>query len=135
MLRLQIIKFSHSRVPRIQKVFLSTNHGGRQYFWVFHCPSTLKSISQPLCINVKEKKIVFKDAQRHLNFLLNKQYINHIDDYITSQIDDPIDIAPFRDLRQASLKENNLLLMLKLFLHLVYNSWSVSFLSISHIFL
>ena len=40
-----------------------------------------------------------------MNFLLNKQYINHIDDYIANHIDDPIDIAPFLDLHQASLKE------------------------------
>ena len=40
-----------------------------------------------------------------MNFLLNKQYINHIDDYIANHIDNPIDIAPFLDLHQASLKE------------------------------
>ena len=40
-----------------------------------------------------------------MNFLLNKQCINHIDDYIANHIDDPIDIAPFLDLHQASLKE------------------------------
>ena len=43
--------FSHSRVSRIQKFFLSANHGGRQYFSVFHGPSTLKSISPALEIN------------------------------------------------------------------------------------
>ena len=30
--------FSHSRMSRIQKFFLSVNHGGRQYFPVFHDP-------------------------------------------------------------------------------------------------
>ena len=40
--------FSHSRVSRIQKFFLSANHGGRQYFSGFHGPSTLKSISSAL---------------------------------------------------------------------------------------
>ena len=30
--------FSHSRVYRIEKIFLSANHGGRQYFSVFHGP-------------------------------------------------------------------------------------------------
>ena len=36
---------------------------------------------------------------------LNKQYINHIDNYIANHIDDPIDVAPFFDLHQPSLKE------------------------------
>ena len=40
-----------------------------------------------------------------MNFWLNKQYINHTDDYIANHIDDPVDIAPFLDLHQASLKE------------------------------
>ena len=40
-----------------------------------------------------------------MNFLLNKQYINYIDDYTTNHIDDAIDTAPFLDLHQASLKE------------------------------
>ena len=40
-----------------------------------------------------------------MNFSLDKQYINHIDHYISNHIDDPIDIAPFLDLHQASLKE------------------------------
>ena len=40
--------FSHSRVSRIQKIFLSVNHGGRQYFSVFHGPYTLKSIMPAL---------------------------------------------------------------------------------------
>ena len=34
--------FSHSRVSRIQKCFLSANHGGWQYVSVFHDPSTLE---------------------------------------------------------------------------------------------
>ena len=41
-----------------------------------------------------------------MNFLLNKQYINHVDNYIVSHIDDPIDVAPFLNLHQASLKES-----------------------------
>ena len=46
--------FSHSRVSRIQRLSLSCNHGGRQYFSVFHDPSTLKSISPALyCISGK----------------------------------------------------------------------------------
>ena len=40
--------FSHSRVPRNQKIFLSANYGGRQYFPLFHVPSTLKPISPAL---------------------------------------------------------------------------------------
>ena len=34
--------FSHSRASRIKKFSLPVNHGVRQYFSVFHCPSTLK---------------------------------------------------------------------------------------------
>ena len=37
--------FSHSRASSIQKFFSSANHGGSQYFSVFHSSSTLKSIS------------------------------------------------------------------------------------------
>ena len=37
--------FSHSRAHRIQKCFLSSNHGDWQYFSVFHGSSTFKSIS------------------------------------------------------------------------------------------
>ena len=37
--------FSHSRASRIEKFFLSANHGGRHSSSVFHGPSTLKSIS------------------------------------------------------------------------------------------
>ena len=40
--------FSHSRVSRIQRFFLSTNHGSRQYFSVFYSPSLLKFISPAL---------------------------------------------------------------------------------------
>ena len=40
-----------------------------------------------------------------MNFLLSKQYINHIDDCIANHIDGQIDIAPFLDLHQASLKD------------------------------
>ena len=40
--------FSHSRVSRIQKLSLLDNHGGRQYFSVFHGLSNLKSISPAL---------------------------------------------------------------------------------------
>ena len=40
--------FAGSRVSRIQKFFFSANHGGQQYFSVFHGPSTLKSISPVL---------------------------------------------------------------------------------------
>ena len=39
---------SHSRASRIWKFFLSVNHGGWQYFPVFHSPPTLKSISPAL---------------------------------------------------------------------------------------
>ena len=42
--------FRHSRVSRIQKFSLSTNHGGQQYFSVFHAPSTLKSILPALIL-------------------------------------------------------------------------------------
>ena len=42
--------FSHSRVSRIQNIFLSVNHCGRQYFSVFHGLSTLKSILPALFI-------------------------------------------------------------------------------------
>ena len=45
--------FSHSRASRIQKFFLSINHGGQQYFPVFHGPTTFKSISPPLCKSVR----------------------------------------------------------------------------------
>ena len=47
--------FSHSRASRIQKFFLSANHGGQQYFSVFHGPLTLKSISPALrkCAELK----------------------------------------------------------------------------------
>ena len=47
-LRSKLYCLSHSRVSRIQKKFLSANHGGRQYFSVFHGPSSLKSISPAL---------------------------------------------------------------------------------------
>ena len=47
--------FSHSRTSRIRKFFLSANHGGRQYFSVFHAPPTLKSISPALVIEVRWK--------------------------------------------------------------------------------
>ena len=44
--------FSHSRVSKIQKSFLSANHGVWQYCSVFHCSSSLKSILPP-CNNLK----------------------------------------------------------------------------------
>ena len=47
-LRSKLYCLSHSRASRIQTFFLSDNHGGRQYFSVFHGPSTLKSISPTL---------------------------------------------------------------------------------------
>ena len=49
--RLKCYCFSHSRAFRIQKFFLSANHGGRQYFPLFHGPSTLRSISPTLNLN------------------------------------------------------------------------------------
>ena len=49
--------------------------------------------------------------------------MSHIDDYIANHVDDPINIAPFLGLHQAAAKEREkkLFLILKLFLHLVYN--------------
>ena len=41
--------FSCSRASRTQTFFLSANCGGRQFFSVFHGPSTLKFISPALC--------------------------------------------------------------------------------------
>ena len=46
--------FSHSRAHRIQKFFFSANHDGWQNFWVFHGPSTLKSISLALILDLYE---------------------------------------------------------------------------------
>ena len=43
--RSKLYCFSHSRVSRIQKFFLSVNHGGRHYISVFHGPSILKFTS------------------------------------------------------------------------------------------
>ena len=48
-----------------------------------------------------------------MNFLLNKQYINHIDNYIINHTDDPIDIAPICDWHQASLKEKQFIFNVK----------------------
>ena len=45
--------FSHSRASRIQKFFLSANHGGRHSFSAFHGPSTLKSILPALLLETK----------------------------------------------------------------------------------
>ena len=42
------------------------------------------------CINVKGKKIGFKDASSYLSFLLNRQHINHIDAYVANDIDECI---------------------------------------------
>ena len=57
--------FRHSRASRIQKFFLSINHSGRQFFSVFYGPSTLKSISPTLQLNICEwllmKLEIFKD--------------------------------------------------------------------------
>ena len=47
-LRSKLYCLRYSRASRIQKFFLWANHGGRQYFSVFHGPSTLKSISSAL---------------------------------------------------------------------------------------
>ena len=46
--KVKILLFQPSRAFRIRKFFLSANHGGRQYFSVFHGPPTLKSISPAL---------------------------------------------------------------------------------------
>ena len=43
--RSKLYCLSHSRASRIQNFFWSANHGGQQYFTVFHGLSTLKSIS------------------------------------------------------------------------------------------
>ena len=55
-----------------------------------------------------------------MNFLLNKQYINHIDNYIPNHIDDPIDIAPFLDLYQAYLKEKQFIFNVETFFTLSF---------------
>ena len=47
-LRSKLYCLSHSRASRIKKFFFSANHGGRQYFSVFHGPCILKSISLAL---------------------------------------------------------------------------------------
>ena len=47
--------FSRSRASRIQKFFLSANHGGQQYFSVFHGPPTLKSILPALILKICSK--------------------------------------------------------------------------------
>ena len=46
--RSKCYRYSHSTASRIQKFFLSANHGGQQNFSVFHGPSTLNYISPAL---------------------------------------------------------------------------------------
>ena len=53
--------FSHSRVSRIQKFFLSANYGGWQYFSVFNSPSTLKSISPALLNQLPSTRFSLKE--------------------------------------------------------------------------
>ena len=55
--RLKYYCFNHSGASRIRKFFLSANHGGRQYFSVFHGSSTLKSISPAL---IKERETPYQ---------------------------------------------------------------------------
>ena len=59
--------FSHCRASRIQKFFLSANHGNRQCFTVFHGPSTLKSIPTALFKTLLVLILIFQ-PQSHLNF-------------------------------------------------------------------
>ena len=59
--------FSHSRASRIQKFFLSANHGNRQCFTVFHGPSTLKSIPPALFKTLLVLILIFQ-PQSHWNF-------------------------------------------------------------------
>ena len=56
-LRSKCYCFSYSRASRTQRFFLSAKHSGRQYFSVFHGPSTLKSISPTLNIWSKFFKV------------------------------------------------------------------------------
>ena len=49
----------NSGTSRIQKFFLSANHGGWQCFSVFHDPSTLKSISTTLLTSVSNNEIKY----------------------------------------------------------------------------
>ena len=56
--------FNHSRVSQIQKCSFLSNHGGRQYFSVFHGPSTLESISSALeqkgnCLEQREQVEIY----------------------------------------------------------------------------
>ena len=55
-LRSKLHCLSHSRASRIQNFFLSANHGGRQYFSVFHGPCTLKCISPALSKALERSK-------------------------------------------------------------------------------
>ena len=57
-----------------------------------------------------------------LNFLFNKQYINHIEDYIANHIDDPTNIAPFLDLHQAALKEKQFVFSVETLFTLILQS-------------
>ena len=87
------------------------------------------------CINVKKRKIGFNDASSHLDFLLNKQYINHIDDYIANYVDDLIDIAPFLDFHKVSLKEKQFIFNVKtLFTLTLQFSKGVFLINFSHFF-
>ena len=63
--------FSHSRASRIQKFFLTANHGGRYYFSVFHGPSTLRSISPALLSIYKYLHEKFFPQKQKVNAVFN----------------------------------------------------------------
>ena len=54
--------FSHRKAPRIQKFFLSANHGGRQYFWCSMAPPLWNPFRRPwklvsvVSMNLSRKK-------------------------------------------------------------------------------
>ena len=69
--------FSHSRASRIQKKFLSPNHGSRQYFSVFYGPYALKSVFSALPVlvrNYRENSVFVS-----IKFSRVFDYFNHLE--------------------------------------------------------
>ena len=94
--------FSHNRASRIKKVFLLANHGGRQYFSVFHGSSPWNPFHRPCKWSVKNHcvKKILKEIWETFLYENNRNYNS-------CKVNYKVTCIPFLSFRKNQKQESN----------------------------
>ena len=94
--------FSHTRASRIKKVFLLANHGGRQYFSVFHGSSPWNPFRRPCKWSVKNHCVtkILKEIWETFLYENNRNYNS-------CKVNYKVTCIPFLSFRKNQKQESN----------------------------